>query len=85
MTMSPAAIDRALKGGRKKLTVKGISSAKLGKRLKNYSFMRTRYPWDERKPVFSRFTPSSTPETGARGSFVAPLPPLMPPPAGRGL
>jgi hypothetical protein len=52
MRISPATIDRALKGDRKKLAVKGISGTKPGKLLKKHIPVRTHYPWDERKPGF---------------------------------
>jgi hypothetical protein len=49
LTISPATIDRALKGDRKKLALKGISGTKPGKLLKKHIPVRTHYPWNERK------------------------------------
>ncbi|MDR1985794.1 MAG: transposase, partial [Treponema sp.] len=52
LTISPATIDRALKGDRKKLALRGKSGTKPGKLLKKHIPVRTHYPWDERKPGF---------------------------------
>jgi hypothetical protein len=50
LTISPATIDRALKGGRKKPALKGKSGAKPGALLKKHIPVRTHYLWNERKP-----------------------------------
>jgi hypothetical protein len=50
--ISPATIDRALKGARKNLKVRGISGTKPGNLLKKHIPIRIHYPWDERKPGF---------------------------------
>jgi hypothetical protein len=52
MKISPSTIDRALKGDRKQLAVRGISGTKPGNLLKKHISVRTHYPWDERKPGF---------------------------------
>jgi hypothetical protein len=49
LTISPAAIDRALKNDRKKLALTGKSGTKPGKLLKEHITVRTYYPWNERK------------------------------------
>jgi hypothetical protein len=52
LKISPATIDRALKGDRKRLALKGISGTKPGKLLKKHIPIRTHYPWSDRKPGF---------------------------------
>jgi hypothetical protein len=44
LRISPAAIDRALKEGRKKLANKGVSGMKPGNLLKKHIQVRTYYP-----------------------------------------
>jgi hypothetical protein len=52
LRISPATIDRALKGDRTSLAIRGISGTKPGKPLKKYIPVITYYPWNERKPGF---------------------------------
>jgi hypothetical protein len=52
LLISPATIDRALKGDKKNLALKGISGTKPGNLLKKHIQVRTHYPWNERKPGF---------------------------------
>jgi transposase InsO family protein len=52
LKISPATIDRALKGDRKKLALKGVSGTKPGKLLKKHILVRVYYPWNDRKPGF---------------------------------
>jgi hypothetical protein len=52
LTISPATIDRALKGDRKKLVLTGKSGTKPGELLKKHIPVRTYYPGNERKPGF---------------------------------
>jgi hypothetical protein len=49
LRISPATIDRTLKGDRKQLALKGKSGAKPGTLLKKHIPVRTYYPWNERK------------------------------------
>jgi hypothetical protein len=52
LTISPATIDRKLRGDKRALEVKGISGTKPGTLLKNQIPVRVYYPWEERKPGF---------------------------------
>jgi hypothetical protein len=52
LTISPATIDRRLKGDRKKLMPRGKSGTKPGTLLKKHIPVRVYYPWSDRKPGF---------------------------------
>jgi hypothetical protein len=52
LAISSSTIDRALKGDRAKLAVRGYSGTKPGKLLRKHIPIRTHYPWSDRKPGF---------------------------------